>query len=96
LECHEIVSWNTKTISSDFSFQFLGKLLLKQGEVLFENSKEFELKSSKENVLCHKNVAYFSICKGELWERGTGFVVRLDVWRLEIQFRLKQVLKNTQ
>jgi hypothetical protein len=84
------------TISSDFSFQFLGKLLLIQGEALFENSKEFELDSSKINVLCRKVGAYFSICVAELWERGTSFVVRLDAWRLEIQFQLKQVLRNTQ
>jgi hypothetical protein len=47
------------TISSDFSFQFLGKLLLLRGELLFENSKEFELYISKENYLCHEDGADF-------------------------------------
>jgi hypothetical protein len=36
--------------SSDFSFQFPGKLLLKQREELFENSAELELNSSKEKL----------------------------------------------
>lgn len=94
LECHEIVSWNTTTISTDFSFQFLGKLLLIQGEVLFENSKVFDLNSSKENYLHHADGAEFQICEAELWDRRTSFVVRLDVWCLGIQFRLKQVLRD--
>jgi len=63
---------------------------------LFKNSTKFELNSSKENALCHKDGAYFSICEAELWNRGTAFVVRLDAWHLTIQFRLKQVLRNTQ
>jgi uncharacterized membrane protein len=59
LECHEIVGWNTMTVSSDFLFQLLGKLLLIQGEVLLENSKEFDLSSSKEIYLYHEDGADF-------------------------------------
>jgi len=47
------------TVSSDFSFQFLGKLLLIRGEMLFENSKEFDFNTSKENYLCHEDGADF-------------------------------------
>jgi hypothetical protein len=47
------------TISLDFSFEFLGKLLPIQGEVLFENSKELGLDSSKENDFCRGDGADF-------------------------------------
>jgi hypothetical protein len=47
------------TFSSDFLFHFLGKLLLMQGEVLFDNSKEFDLNSSKENYLRQEDGADF-------------------------------------
>jgi len=46
-----LFGWNTMTVSSDFSLQFLGKLLLIQEEVLFENDKALKLNSSKENDL---------------------------------------------
>jgi hypothetical protein len=46
-----LFGWNTMTVSSDFSLQFLGKLLLIQEEALFENDKALKLNSSKENDL---------------------------------------------